>query len=706
MSRPRLKSTARHDQTQVTVVLFTGGRGSRVLSKRLINNPRIDLTLAINGYDDGASTGAVRAFLGDCLGPSDFRKNASWLARELNCCQGALIDLLDYRFPEGISSDQAMRVLQCLVSDRSDPGDAIGDDLWDHFQAVETHRRRDVALSLARFQAELRSSSKSFSFSDCSLGNLVFAGCFLSHGRRFNEACQGYFGLLNLPEGLIENVTAGADAYLVALDREGRLLASEAEIVDVNRRNYIDEIFLIDRPFSPEDHHRLSGAPVDLVRRMVEDRAVSPAPNERLLDRIAAADLIIYAPGTQYSSLFPSYMTSQLGAAIARNLTAVKLLITNLREDAESPDCNATDIIEKAVYYLSEKGRSKCPTPALITHYVINDPGDKTRERPYVPLGRIEHFEDPRLVRIGNYEEGISGRHDASSVLTPFIESFLRPPHRPKVDVLLLETDSHNKIAQTILEMLRGGICDVPVDIEVFYSSGESLSQTFTDELPFRVNNLSLQGDADQNPAGYGLCGQPSDYVLMFESSGMYKGEDIVNLVSLLTHERLDAIWGSRRLSVKDISESYRLRYRRNVLLGVVSFVGSHMLTLAYLLLYGRYFSDTLSGLKIVKSSCLRVGQIDLRHKYVNQHVLSLLSHMRAEVLEAPVQYFPISPEKIRRTTIAEGLCALATVVRWRFKSLRTNEVAGSRQVEVAGRRSASGTATEQDDPHFGRAQV
>ena len=49
------------------VVLFSGGRGSGVLSKQLLRDPRIQLTLAINGYDDGASTGEVRRFLGDAL---------------------------------------------------------------------------------------------------------------------------------------------------------------------------------------------------------------------------------------------------------------------------------------------------------------------------------------------------------------------------------------------------------------------------------------------------------------------------------------------------------------------------------------------------------------------------------------------------------------------------------------------------------------
>ena len=94
-------------QNPVRVVLFTGGRGSSVLSRELIRSERIALTLAINGYDDGLSTGEVRRFLGDCLGPSDFRKNASRLATELHTCDERLVKLLDLRFPDEYGFEQA-----------------------------------------------------------------------------------------------------------------------------------------------------------------------------------------------------------------------------------------------------------------------------------------------------------------------------------------------------------------------------------------------------------------------------------------------------------------------------------------------------------------------------------------------------------------------------------------------------------------------
>ncbi len=76
--------------------------------------------------------------------------------------------------------------------------------------------------------------------------------------RRFNDAVDDYCALLGLPAGLVENVTDGTNAFLVALEVDRGILVSEAEIVDAKQRNRISEVFLIDRPLSEEDRARLA----------------------------------------------------------------------------------------------------------------------------------------------------------------------------------------------------------------------------------------------------------------------------------------------------------------------------------------------------------------------------------------------------------------------------------------------------------------
>lgn len=665
------------ENSVVKVVLFSGGRGSRVLSRQLINHPRVNLTLAVNGYDDGASTGEVRRFLGDSLGPSDFRKNASRMAHELKTCSQELIDLLDVRLPVECSAEDGLTILRLLSGQTATATADWQTELLAKQSRIDEGTQRLLGERLRRFEQELLTGERTFSFSDCAVGNIVFAGCFLAVGRSFNSAITDYCALLGLPDGLIENVTDGENACLVALNQEDKLLATEAEIVSANRRNHIKDIYLFDRTLTPEEERWAASASKEQVREFIQQRTRVPAINTRLLDRIAEADLLIYSPGTQHSSLFPSYLTPGLGEAIAANLTAIKLLITNLQEDAEIPDSSAVDIVERAVYYLKDRNTKPIPTPCLITHYLLNDHLQTEDEKPYVPLGRLESLEDPRLVRIGNYEEGTTGTHDAAKILLPFINGILNRGEAQRVAVWLLDASSLNKITQTMLEALRAGLAKLPLSVSMFYSSDESLDAAFVESLPFTVHNVRTSGKSETEAFQHftfrqgAIAGENFDYVLLFDSSGMYKGEEIVNVASLLTNPRLDAVWGSRRLSVKDIHESYRLRYRHNLALGTVSYIGSHLLSLAYLLRYGRYLSDTLSAVRAIRTSYLLAEPLDINDPCFNQNLLCLLLENQAEVIETPVQFFPLSPNKVKRTTVVDGLRSLVTVLRGWAKSGR-----------------------------------
>jgi 2-phospho-L-lactate transferase/gluconeogenesis factor (CofD/UPF0052 family) len=625
----------------LSVVVFSGGRGSSVLSQELITHPGIALTLAINGYDDGMSTGEVRRFLGDALGPSDFRKNASHLAQALRTCSAETIELLDRRLPSPCTREEALVVL------RQVPGPAES--------------------RIAAFERELATSGRPFEFSDCAIGNIVFAGSYLAAGRDFNAAVDDYCSVLKLPPGMIENVTDGTNAYLVAIDPDAGLLASEADIVDAKRQNRIADIYLLDRKPTGEDARALATMAPSEVTRWLESHRKRVRMNPDLSEKVARADLIVYSAGTQHSSLFPSYLTEGLSDAIAANLSALKLLITNIQRDAELAGASAVDIVERAEYYMRDKGRLPISTPFLITHCLFNDPAGTSETSPYVPLGRLDALEDPRLVRIGNYEAGLSGRHDPAKVLTPFLESYLKEPTRQRVAVVLTDSGSRGKVSQTLLEMVRARVQDLAIDVTVLYGGVDEIDREFTARFPFVLRWLGATG-ADEATARAVTDGG-FDYVLIFESSGMYNGEDLVSIAAPLAFGRLDAVWGSRRLSLRDIEASLRLRYRHSAGLRFASTIGSHLLSAAYLLLYGRYISDTLSGVRAVRTAFLASPDLSLTDPLLNQRLLSRMLAGRAEVLETPVRFYAMSPAQVRRTTVMEGIRALAKIVWWRFSA-------------------------------------
>lgn len=655
----------------IKVVLFSGGSGSAILSSELITHPQIDLTLAINGYDDGASTGEIRHFMGDMLGPSDFRKNASHLARQLQSCPSACPDLLDLRFPIPFSQPEALACLKLIQTSEALSTSAFQIYLQSLVQRLDATRREAISAKLALFTAELEHRAFPLCWDNFSLGNLVFAGCFLEANRDFNTALILYCTLLGLPTGIIENVTTGTNAYLVATDRQTGFLGSEAEIVDASRRNYIETIYLLDHALTAGEKEHLRAASREEIAHVFSRCAACLRANPDLLCKLSQADLIIYAPGTQHSSLFPSYMTPGLSAAIVRNLKAIKLLVTNIQEDAEIAGSSAVEIIEKAVYYLREKNRYPHSLPCLITHYLLNDPVRQEEEVAYVPLGRLENIEDPRLVRIANYEEGTTGHHHAKKVLQPFIEAILANRRSRKIAVFMYNADSPDKICQSLLELLRASSEHFARSLTIFYTGDTPLDPGFAALLPCEVRYVGSLAAFSDPDFLHSLVARFFAYVILFDSSGTYRGEEILNLGSLLDNARLDAIWGSRRLSPRDIRQSYKWRYRHNLLMGIISYVGSHLLSLAYLLLYGRYISDTLCGVRVLKTEYLCVHPVDLEDACANQRLLSGLLRRQAAIFETPVQFFPLHQERTRPTTVREGLRALALILWWRFRPVQ-----------------------------------
>ena len=182
----------------VSVVLFSGGRGSDVLSRQLIGHPDVALTIAINGYDDGASTGEVRRFLGDSLGPSDFRKNASRVARETRSCPAGIIEVLDTRLPNPCSREDALQALGGYRG-RGQAADA------------PANRRGPPR---ARIRPRRSSSPTARSATSC-LPAATSTAAAASMTLSTTTA-----RLLGLPAGLVENVSDGTNAFLVALERD------------------------------------------------------------------------------------------------------------------------------------------------------------------------------------------------------------------------------------------------------------------------------------------------------------------------------------------------------------------------------------------------------------------------------------------------------------------------------------------------------
>lgn len=274
--------------SKIKVVMFSGGNGTASIGKAMLAEG-MDLTLLVNCYDDGKSTGRLREFIPGMLGPSDVRKNAARYA------PAYLQEYLEYRSPEVMMS---------------------------HWFAPWYRAFNEYECGVG----------KPFDKTDCPRGNILFAGCYLDHDRNFNAAVDAFTRKI-CPEVRILNVTDGRNLYLKA--RCGAQWYDEGEICTTVGLPLIDELALVDRHDSKQ-----------LVRSIV------PEINLEAFRVLLTADVIVYGPGTQHSSLLPSYMTNGVAEAIVRNKKALKVYIANIAVDYDSVHETAGTLAMKLVRYM------------------------------------------------------------------------------------------------------------------------------------------------------------------------------------------------------------------------------------------------------------------------------------------------------------------------------------------------------------------
>ncbi len=398
----------------LNVVVLNGGRGAGALIPPLLNQPGFQVTSVVNAYDDGKSTGEIRRFF-EMLGPSDIRKVQELMLPTNDPDFASNLKLFKHRFSINCLRDEALEEISKFASGDSDyiAGSAFTSD----------HITSNLRTLLSEFLQCLRTieklKEKKFNFSDCAIMNCIYAGAFLRFGRNIEQANLFIERLFRLRGTVIS--TSNENKHLVALRENGEMLYSEAEIVELRSNVRIERIYLLDRELNRQSFEKLTTN----EKRYYLNRHhcyVTISPSVKLA--LQQANIIIYSAGTQHSSLYPSYLTTGLAETIARNKSALKVFITNIGADYETPMYKASDYIYGAHRYMELSGERKYDMEDLFSVILINQSKLKADET-YVEYDE-KGFQDLEITRIiDNFESAISpGKHDGEKVIGKIIELF------------------------------------------------------------------------------------------------------------------------------------------------------------------------------------------------------------------------------------------------------------------------------------------
>jgi len=618
---------------KTSIVLFCGGRGSATIIRALLRNSAVNLTLLVNAYDDGLSTGALRNFIPGMLGPSDFRKNLSYLLGNYSDAQYALKNLMEYRLPATTSAGDIEKLVRFA---RTNDPVLLPQPLKDWFVQLSPDRSVRVRALLGRFFDHAASVDTPFDYRDCSMGNLVFAGAYLGQNRDFNAAAADVGELVGSRARLL-NVSEEANRHLAALKQDGSFLSTEAAIVGPQSPSPIVRLYLLEHPLTPEESAMLSSADVPGKQAFLAERDRVPNISAAAAHALASADIILYGPGTQHSSLLPSYRIA--AGALAASPAPVKALIVNLDGDHDIQGFTASDLVQRAVDHgavVSDILLNEDAVPGRITQGVLADGWNGAR----VWRGGFATPHRPHM-------------HNGEAVSEHLMALLSDTGTTPGVEIFV---DIHNRsvasdeLIEEFLETAWVG--------EAHLTLNRAARQEPQERAP--IANVHLGGLFPE--ATYfrdWLANGTSDYLVLMTGDGAYRFRDVQAILRLMERQpSLGGVFGSRTQSRRQFITSIQAAYGENRLLYWLGKAAAFFLSMAFYLRSGVIFSDPLTGLRVFQRRHLaRLPPItgDAPLTIVRQ-----LVKQGVEVAELPVLYRTFSGFTDPNWRVRRGLRNLA----------------------------------------------
>ena len=398
----------------LNVVILNGGRGAGTLIPALLDRQGLNVTSVVNAYDDGKSTGEMRRFFG-MLGPSDIRKVQELMLPLDDDEYTVHLHLFRYRFPEDCIRTNVMAEL-ALFADGSQ-NTLVGVQLRN--VSVCEGMRRFVAAFMEGLRLIEKVRGEAFNFADCSIMNCIYAGAFLTFNRNIEKAALAIDRLFKLRGTVLP--TSIEDKKLVALRENGEMLYSEAEIVELRSNVRIERVYLLDRLLDRAQFDPLSTAE---KRAYLEQHHCYVGVSSGVKLALRQADIVIYAAGTQHSSLYPTFLSIGLAQSIADNRRAIKAFITNIGADYETPSYLASDYIRGAYRYLNLSDARDYGMHELFDVVLINQSRLKADET-YVVFDETGFSDVPVRRLVGEFESAAApGRHDGKKLLEAILETY------------------------------------------------------------------------------------------------------------------------------------------------------------------------------------------------------------------------------------------------------------------------------------------
>ena len=322
------------------LLVFSGGTGFREINMSLARRGN-DITRIVPVCDNGGSSKVLRQHF-NVIPIGDIR-HALMTQAHGEGRVGSVVKLFNWRL-SGSGTDKLLKKeLNSFITNQhpliSNIEKSLGNVIVNYLNQFSALLPPDM---------ELRNGS---------IGNFVLLGAYFAHNKDINTAIYVFRQLCSI-QGNVWPVSLDNDLHLQAALDNGDTIFGQANTTNIDRSKYaakIDHIL-----FSHSDEK------TEIIRPHVTASA-----NPIVIEAIKTADIIVYGPGSFFTSLLPHIMTGSIAQEIAK-LNIPKIFIGNILEDDESYGYDLEQMVRHFVTTANQYSSQVQPINKYISHLLVN----------------------------------------------------------------------------------------------------------------------------------------------------------------------------------------------------------------------------------------------------------------------------------------------------------------------------------------------
>lgn len=228
---------------------------------------------------------------------------------------------------------------------------------------------------------------------------------------------------------------------------------------------------------------------------------------------------------------------------------------------------------------------------------------------------------------------------------------------------IIIPAFNEEKTIEKIIKRVETVSLPIKKEIIVVDDGSSDKTPEILKELKKRFNFILIEHKKNQGKGASiksGLSKVTGEFILIQDADLELNPEEYPALLKPLLEKKTEVVYGSRFLGRNKINNHNKINWP--------FFLGGQFLTFLANFLYGLNITDEPIGYKVFKSEILKKMDLECKGFEFCPEVTAKIGKQRIKIYEVPVSYSPRSRKEGKKTNWKDGIKAIWTLIKYKFK--------------------------------------